>query len=141
LRLLFDANLSSKLVGRLAELFPDSVHVFDTGLAQFTSDYAIWEYAKNNGFVIVTADSDFLDIAEERGVPPKVVRLENCNYRATHVEDLLPAERSPDRGIGTFPETSLDYPKHDMKRCRCESLAREHSRTPQLDSLARFIRP
>jgi predicted nuclease of predicted toxin-antitoxin system len=89
LRLLFDANLSPKLVGRLAELFPDSIHVFDTGLARFTSDYAIWEYARSNGFVIVTADSDFLDIAEERGAPPKVVRLENCNYRTAHVEDLL----------------------------------------------------
>jgi len=89
LRLLFDANLSPKLVGRLAELFPDSVHVFDTGLARFTSDYVIWEYARRNGFVIVTADSDFLDLAEERGAPPKVVRLENCNYRTTQVEDLL----------------------------------------------------
>jgi predicted nuclease of predicted toxin-antitoxin system len=89
LRLLFDANLSPKLVGRLAELFPDSIHVFETGLARFTSDNAIWEYARINGFVIVTADSDFLDIAEEHGAPPKVVRLENCNYKTTQVEDLL----------------------------------------------------
>ena len=89
MRFLFDANLSPKLVGRVAELFPDSVHVFDTGLARFTSDYAVWEYARSNGFVIVTADSDFLDIAEERGAPPKVVRLENCNYRTKRVEDLL----------------------------------------------------
>src|ERR1035441_5760685 len=29
----------------------------------------IWEYARNNGFVIVTADSDFLGLAEERGAP------------------------------------------------------------------------
>ena len=81
MKLLFDANLSPKLVGRLVELFPNSVHVFDTGLPRFTSDPAIWEYAKRNGFVIVTADSDFLDLAEERSAPPKVVQLENCNYR------------------------------------------------------------
>jgi len=43
LKLLFDANLSPKLVHRLAELFPDSVHVFDTGLARFTSDEVIWQ--------------------------------------------------------------------------------------------------
>jgi predicted nuclease of predicted toxin-antitoxin system len=49
LKLLFDANLSPKLVGRLAQLFPGSVHVFGTGLAQFTSDETIWEYARNNG--------------------------------------------------------------------------------------------
>ena len=88
MRLLFDANLSPKL-DRLAELFPDSVHVFDTDLARFTSDNAIWEYARNNGFVIVTADSDFLNLAEQRGAPPKVVRLENCNYRTKQVEGLL----------------------------------------------------
>jgi len=89
LKLLFDANLSPKLVGRLAELFPDSVHVFSTGLAKFTSDEAIWKYAKDNGFVIVTADSDFLELAAERGAPPGVVRLENCNYRTSQVEGLL----------------------------------------------------
>ena len=89
MRLLFDANLSPKLVSRLAKLFPDSVHVFNTGLAQFTSDETIWDYARNNGFVIVTADSDFVELADQRGAPPKVVRLENCNYRTALVEDLL----------------------------------------------------
>ena len=89
MKLLFDANLSPKLVGRLAELFPGSVHVFETGLARFTSDESIWVYAGANGFTIVTADSDFLALAKSRGTPPKVVRLENCNYRTSRVEDLL----------------------------------------------------
>ena len=89
MKLLFDANLSPKLVARLAELFPDSVHVFDTGLARFTSDETIWGYAGAHGFTIVTADSDFLDLASSRGAPPKVVRLENCNYRTSQVEALL----------------------------------------------------
>ena len=89
MRLLFDANLSPKLVDRLSELFPDSTHVFDTGLARFTSDETVWEYARSNGFIIVTADSDFLDLAEERGAPPKVVRLENCNYKTSQVEKLI----------------------------------------------------
>jgi predicted nuclease of predicted toxin-antitoxin system len=69
--------------------FPESIHVFDTGLARFTSDEAIWEYARSNGFVIVTADSDFLGLAEERGTPPKVFRLDDCNYSTPRVEDLL----------------------------------------------------
>ncbi|MGH9668073.1 MAG: DUF5615 family PIN-like protein, partial [Bryobacteraceae bacterium] len=81
MKLLFDANLSPQLVGRLAELFPNSIHVFNTGLARFTSDETIWNYARANGFTIVTADSDFIDFAENRGTPPKIVRLENCNYR------------------------------------------------------------
>lgn len=45
--------------------------------------------AKDNGFAIVTADADFLNLANERGAPPKVVRLENCNYRTSRVEELL----------------------------------------------------
>jgi predicted nuclease of predicted toxin-antitoxin system len=89
LKLLFDANLSPKLVGRLAGLFPGSVHVFDTGLARFTTDEDIWEYARANGFAIVTADSDFLALARSRGTPPKVVQLKHCNYRTSQVEHLL----------------------------------------------------
>jgi predicted nuclease of predicted toxin-antitoxin system len=89
LKLLFDANLSPKLVGRLAELFPGSVHVFDASLGQRTPDETIWEFAGRHGFVIVTADADFLRLAEERGVPPKVVHLGNCNYKTFRVEELL----------------------------------------------------
>lgn len=89
MRLLFDANLSPKLVRRLAELFPRSLHVFETGLARFTSDEIIWEYAKLNDLTIVTADSDFLSLADSRGSPPRVVHLENCNYHTNRVEELM----------------------------------------------------
>ncbi|MFN0103675.1 MAG: DUF5615 family PIN-like protein [Bryobacteraceae bacterium] len=89
MKLLFDANLSPKLVGRLASLFPASGHVFELGMARKTSDDEIRHYARDNGYVIVTADSDFLDLAERYGVPPKVVRLENCNYPTARVESLL----------------------------------------------------
>jgi predicted nuclease of predicted toxin-antitoxin system len=83
------AASAARQFGAPMSLFPDSIHVFDTGLARFTSDEAIWECARSSGFVIVTADSDFLGIAEERGTPPKIVRLDNCNYRTARVEDLL----------------------------------------------------
>ena len=58
MKLLFDANLSPKLVGRLGELFPGSSHIVDAGLGRFTPDMQIWEYAKANDFTIVTADAD-----------------------------------------------------------------------------------
>jgi len=89
LRLLFDANLSPKLIGRLAQLFPGSIHVFDTGLARYTPDETIWKYAQEHGLTIVTADSDFVELASSRDAPPKVIHLENCNYRTSRVEDLL----------------------------------------------------
>jgi predicted nuclease of predicted toxin-antitoxin system len=89
LKLLFDANLSPRLVPRLAELFPGSIHVFNTDLVRYTSDEAIWEYAKSGGYTIVTADADFVAIAQSKGVPPGVVRLENCNYRTARVEEVI----------------------------------------------------
>jgi predicted nuclease of predicted toxin-antitoxin system len=89
LKLLIDANLSPRLVPRLAELFPGSLHVFDTDLVRYTSDETIWEYARHGGYTIVTADSDFIEIAERRGVPPGVVRLENCNYKTARVEEVI----------------------------------------------------
>lgn len=89
MKLLLDANLSPKLVRRLADLFPDLTHVFDTGLAQFTPDIVIWDYAVQNGFTIVTTDADFVQLAVQRGSPPKVIRIERCDFRTAEVENLL----------------------------------------------------
>lgn len=89
MKLLFDANLSPKLISRLIGLFPGSTHVFSTGLERFTSDESIWSYAKQHGFVIVTADADFLTLAEDFGPPPHVVKLEKCNYKTAVAENLL----------------------------------------------------
>ncbi|MBV9301828.1 MAG: DUF5615 family PIN-like protein [Acidobacteriaceae bacterium] len=89
MKLLFDANLSPKLPSRFKDLFPESAHVFSTGLAKFTSDEIVWTYARLNGFSIVTADADFLRILKERGSPPKVIRIERCDYKTSRVEELL----------------------------------------------------
>jgi predicted nuclease of predicted toxin-antitoxin system len=62
-RLLFDQNLIRKLVGRLADLFPDCSHVQFHDLADKT-DTEIWEFAKINDFYIVTQDADFIDCLE-----------------------------------------------------------------------------
>jgi predicted nuclease of predicted toxin-antitoxin system len=54
-KLLFDENLSRKLVARPAALYPDSLHVADAGLLQNPGS-AIGEFARAGGFVIVTAE-------------------------------------------------------------------------------------
>jgi len=89
LKLLFDANLSPKLVGLLKDLFPGSLHIFDTSLVRNTPDQAIWDYARDNNLTIVSADSDFVGIAKSKGAPPKVVRIEDCDFRTAEVEALL----------------------------------------------------
>jgi predicted nuclease of predicted toxin-antitoxin system len=88
MRFLFDENLSHKLVRLLADLFPSSVHVRDVGL-KAANDPAVWEYAKNNGLIIVSKDSDMHQRSFVFGYPPKVVwvRLGNCS--TSNVEGLL----------------------------------------------------
>lgn len=88
MKLLFDENLSPKLAGLLADLFPDSVHVRDASL-KAADDLVVWEYAKNNDLMIVSKDSDMHQRSFVFGYPPKVVwvRLGNCS--TADVEKLL----------------------------------------------------
>jgi predicted nuclease of predicted toxin-antitoxin system len=58
LRLLFDQNLSPRLVRALADLFPGSAHVRDVGLAR-AGDDEVWSHAAAHGFAIVSKDADF----------------------------------------------------------------------------------
>jgi predicted nuclease of predicted toxin-antitoxin system len=71
-KLLFDENLSRRLPASLAELFPESIHVCDAGLME-TPDATLWEFAKENGFTIITADMDFFEMGYRLGPPPKII--------------------------------------------------------------------
>ena len=90
MKLLFDQNLSPKLVNRLANLFPGSAHVQSVGL-DCTSDDQVWEYARLNGFAIVTKDADFNNLSVVRGSPPKVIWLLLGNCTTTQVEGVFRA--------------------------------------------------
>ncbi len=79
MKLLFDQNLSRKLVTRLGDIFPNASHVQFDELAEKT-DTEIWEFAKLNDFCIVTQDADFAERSRLYGSPPKVVWLECGNY-------------------------------------------------------------
>jgi predicted nuclease of predicted toxin-antitoxin system len=94
MRLLFDQNLSHRLVSLLAIEYPGSQHVRDVGL-KAAADETIWEHAAHDGLVIVSKDSDFQQRALLYGHPPKVVwiRLGNCSTAA--VATLLKL-RQPD---------------------------------------------
>ena len=70
MKLLFDQNLSPKLVKHLADLYPDSNHVYHLGI-DLVPDEEMREYARREGFVIVTKDSDFSDLCILLGVSSK----------------------------------------------------------------------
>ena len=88
MKLLFDQNLSHRLVILLADIFLDSEHVRNVEL-KAADDPVVWDYAKEHGFVVVSKDSDFRQRSFVLGHPPKVtwVRLGNCS--TADVEALL----------------------------------------------------
>ena len=88
MKLLLDQNLSHRLVQRLAAEYPDSVHVAHVGLDTAT-DRAIWEYAGEHGYVIVSKDTDFRQLAFLYGPPPKVAWLQVGNVSTAAIEDVL----------------------------------------------------
>jgi predicted nuclease of predicted toxin-antitoxin system len=87
-KFLFDENLSHTLVIRLADLFPNSVHVRQVGLKS-AEDLLVWNYAKSNGLIIISKDADMHQRSFLFGPPPKVVwvRLGNCS--TSEIEHLL----------------------------------------------------
>lgn len=99
MKLLLDENLSPRLVPAIYDLFPDSRHIEDCGMLS-EPDTKVWDYARSNGFAIVTKDSDFAEMSRLLGSPPKVVwlRIGNCTTSraefvlvnlASHIQDFL----------------------------------------------------
>ena len=88
MRLLFDQNLSSRLVHVLADLYPDSVHVRDVGL-ESADDAAVWERAKLDGLTIVSKDGDFHQRSFLYGHPPKVIWIRRGNCSTSVIERML----------------------------------------------------
>ena len=89
MKLLFDENLSPRLAMRLLDLFPASTHVWEVGLWA-ANDPLVWEYARLNGFLIVSKDADMHDLSLLFGNPPKVIWLRLGNYDKS-IEDYQAA--------------------------------------------------
>lgn len=87
-KLLFDQNLSPKLIQCLADLYPNSEHLDLLGLGT-ADDALVWEYAKQNNFVVVTKDADFADLSVLRGFPPKVLWIRRGNCSTGDIEEIL----------------------------------------------------
>lgn len=95
MKFLIDQNLSPKLVEMLSPEFPGSTHVRLIGL-QTASDAALFHYAKEHGYTLLTKDDDFHFLSVLYGKPPRVVRvaLGNCTTQevwmtlAAHLEAL-----------------------------------------------------
>lgn len=106
MKLLFDQNLSRRLIPRLASEFPESVHVAEIGLDQAT-DAEIWAHAGATDFVVVSKDSDFRQLAFLHGPPPKVIWLRVGNVSTDAIHELLAASLDVLEVFGRSVEEAL----------------------------------
>jgi len=88
MKLLWDHNLSPRLVRRLADVFPDSLHVTDVGLSA-ADDAQVWSLAAGHGCAIVSKDSDFLQRSILFGPPPEAIRIRCGNCSTAKIEALV----------------------------------------------------
>lgn len=89
MKLLIDANLSWRLVNLIAPSFPETIHVSKTGLNEPAKDIEIWNWAKQNGFTIVTNDEDFFYFLSVKGFPPKIIMIRTGNQSTRFVADVI----------------------------------------------------
>jgi predicted nuclease of predicted toxin-antitoxin system len=88
MKLLFDQNISFRILRLLPEIFSDCQQVRTVGL-QNCNDAAIWQFAKQNNFTIVTFDADFFDISLLQGFPPKIVWLRTGNLTTAEIAERI----------------------------------------------------
>jgi predicted nuclease of predicted toxin-antitoxin system len=97
-KLLFDENISPKLVATLANVYPGSAHVRTVGL-RAAEDARIWDYAHAQGFAIASKDTDFRERSYVEGFPPKIIWLDVGNAGTAAIAELL---RNAHERIGRF---------------------------------------
>lgn len=93
MNLLFDQNISFHIVKRIEDIFPGSISVRELGYDN-PHDFDIWNFAKSNNFSIVTFDSDFIDISNLRGFPPKIIWLRIGNTSTANLAERIRTEKS-----------------------------------------------
>lgn len=88
MKLLFDENLSFRMVASLNQAFPGTTQVKLENLEKI-SDMDLWQFAKRHGFILVTQDSDFHELSLLYGAPPKIIWLKCGNQSRGFLTELL----------------------------------------------------
>ena len=89
MKLLLDENISWRLIKKLSLNFADIIHVNSLNIDQPASDIFIWNYAKTNGYTIVTKDDDFEKIVLLKKSSPKLIYLKTFNLNTNEIADLI----------------------------------------------------
>lgn len=106
MNLLFDENLSARLVELLAEEFPASAHL-EQALGRGRTDADVWQHAIAHGCAIVSKDNDFRQRAFMSGPPPKVIWLDVGNAGTERIAELMRSRKREVSRFGRGSEESL----------------------------------
>lgn len=82
--LLFDQNISFRVIREISAIFPGSKQVREVGL-EGKKELEIWKWAKKQGFTIVSFDADFVDFSLLFNFPPKVIWLRLGNSSTKNI--------------------------------------------------------
>ena len=93
MKLLFDQNISYRILPIVEQTFPGSSHVKEHDLANAT-DIQIWQFAKEHNFTIVTLNSDYNDLGTFQGSPPKIIWLRARNLGTIALGHLILKHKS-----------------------------------------------
>ena len=92
MNLLFDQNISFRIIKRIEDIFPRSISARELGFEN-PHDFEIWKFAKSNNYSIVTFDSDFIDLCNLKGFPPKIIWLRIGNTSTKNIAERIALER------------------------------------------------
>ncbi|WP_282780301.1 DUF5615 family PIN-like protein [Phaeodactylibacter xiamenensis] len=95
--ILLDNNITPRLSEELEEVYPGIIHVSQISLER-AGDIEVWEYAKQEGFHIMTKDKDFVALLNQKGHPPKIIWLQLGNCTNKEIKAIIKRQ-----------ETSIKY--------------------------------
>lgn len=114
MRLIFDQNISHRILKELPIRFSYSTSVKSEGLIN-ANDKEIWEFAQKSNLTIVTQDSDFNDLNAVYGYPPKIVWLRLGNLSTAQIASIILSQEQEildfikDKAYGCFEITHENF--------------------------------
>lgn len=88
MKLLFDQNISFRIISKIETNFPEAKQVRQLGIENYT-DIEIWEFAKKHQYTIVTFDADFFDLSNFKGHPPKIIWFRFGNTKTDFLAEII----------------------------------------------------
>jgi predicted nuclease of predicted toxin-antitoxin system len=105
MKLLLDENLSRRIIPMIQDAYPESSQIALLGM-ESANDKAVWAYAQQQGFILVTQDSDFNEMSVLYGHPPKIIWLKCGNQPRKRIVEILLSIQEDVTAFATNPTIS-----------------------------------